>query len=67
MTRSYLGGSTVIKTRTKGWWKGKRYKAKKNTEKHNANLKRAERDRNLMCNWTPEYTLIKKEDMDVKR
>jgi hypothetical protein len=66
MGDSYLGGSTIIKTRTKSWWKGKRHRAKKNNEKHNANLKRAERDRNLMCNWRPEYILIKKEDMEPK-
>jgi hypothetical protein len=62
MSDSYNGGSTIINTRTKGWWKGKRKKAKKNNEKHNARLKRAEKDRNLMCNWQPEYTLIKKDD-----
>lgn len=66
MGDSYLGGSTLIKTRTKGWWKGKRKRAKTNNEKHNNQLKRESLQRNLMSSWNPQYFLIKKDDADKR-
>lgn len=67
MSDSYHGGSTVIYTRTKGWWKGKRKRAKKNNEKHNDSLRREVNQRELTASWEPQFTLIKAEDYKPRR
>mgnify|MGYP003336283360 CR=1 FL=1 len=66
MTGSYLGGSTIIKPpkKSKGWYARQRRREKYNNEKNNEEIKHAKHMQNLAANWEPEYTLIKKGDID---
>lgn len=56
---SYLGGSTLIKTRTKGWWRAKNRQKKRNNEIENHRLNV---NKEIYDTFEPETILIKKSE-----
>lgn len=58
MSKSYNGGSTVIKTRNKSWYAMKAKQKKRNNEIENERLRSTDKD--LLDNFQSERYLIKK-------
>lgn len=65
MSKSYNGGSTIIKTRGKGWYISKQKLKKKNNEKENERLAKLENDKKIMIDFQPEFRIIRKNKDEV--